>query len=451
LAFIAYGVGEKSADLPDTHFELLQTLKEWGLPINAESEQVNGIAACLSYYQKILKKRDKLAYEIDGVVYKVNSYLQQNELGFIARAPRFAIAHKFPAIEVLTTLLGVDFQVGRTGVLTPVARLKPVFVGGATVSNATLHNMDEIARKDIRIGDEVIVRRAGDVIPEVVGVVGTALKFREKETSPIQLPQHCPICKADVERIEGEAAARCTGGLSCPAQRKEGIKHFVSRKAMDIEGIGDKLVEQLVDENLIHDAADLFSLDKTTLANLDRMGDKSAENIVQALLKSKQTTLARFIYALGIREVGEATARNLVKHFTHLDAIMSANIEALSAVEDVGPVVASHVSLFFKQPHNCEVIEKLKKAGVSWVEMPGSQSASGKLANQTFVLTGTLASMTRDEAKERIESLGGKVINSVSTKTTYVVAGRDPGSKLGKAESLQVPVLDEAAFLALLK
>ena len=388
-------------------------------------------------------------YEIYGVVYKVDSFDLQERLGFVARAPRWAIAHKFPAQEELTRILEVKFQVGRTGVLTPVAKLEPVFVGGVTVSNATLHNMDEIARKDIRIGDTVIVRRAGDVIPEVVSVI---MQNRSADSAAILLPSHCPICGAEVVRAEGEAAARCSGGLYCAAQRKEAIKHFASRRAMDINGLGDKLIEQLVDTGLVHHVADLYWLNPTQLAELERMGDKSAYKLVKAIEVSKATTLSRFLYALGIREVGETTAQNLASHYLELDAIVQASQEDLQAIRDIGPTIAKQIHTFFRQEHNLEIIERLLKAGIHW---PKPASIINKqllpLTNQSFVLTGSLSSMTREHAKEKLIQYGATISNSVSTKTGYVIAGADAGSKLTKAQELDVKILDEAEFIKFLQ
>jgi DNA ligase (NAD+) len=392
-----------------------------------------------------------LPYDIDGVVYKVNDLDSQERLGYVARAPRFAIAHKFPAQEAVTELLGIDVQVGRTGALTPVARLKPVFVGGATVSNATLHNEDEIRRKDVRIGDTVIVRRAGDVIPEVVGVVLGMRHPGAQEYSLLEQYPVCPVCGSHVIRLPDEAAARCSGGLFCPAQRKRSILHFASRRAMDIEGMGDKLVDQLVDRELIHTPADLYKLGMNTLANLDRMAEKSASNTLAAIEASKKTTLARFIFALGIRNVGETTAKDLARHFGGLDALMAADEGALQQVPDVGPVVAQSIAQFFAEPHNREVISKLVEAGVHWEEGTGSPISTSAISGKIFVLTGTLPSLTRDEAKERIEALGGKVSGSVSKKTDYVVAGAEAGSKLVKAQELGVTILDETGLMELLE
>jgi DNA ligase (NAD+) len=448
LRMFCYGVGKvEGGALPARHHDVLLWLKTLGFSVPTQVAVVRGAAGCLDYYRRIGAQRDQLPFEIDGVVYKVNRYDQQQTLGFVARAPRWAIAHKFPAQEEMTTLLDVEWQVGRTGKLTPVAKLAPVFVGGVTVSNATLHNQDEIDRKDVRIGDTIIVRRAGDVIPEVAGVV---LSRRPADARQVHYPAHCPVCGSDVERPEDEADARCSGGLYCPAQRKEAIKHFAGRRAMDIEGLGDKLVEQLVDQGLIGDAADLYALSQAQLAALERMGDKSAANLVAALEQSRNTTLARFLFALGIRDVGEATAQTLAAHFGTLEQLMAADMDALQQVADVGPVVAESILTFFRQGHNREVIDKLRRAGVHWPEVVVERGAQ-PLAGKTFVLTGTLESLSRDQAKERLQALGAKVAGSVSKKTDYVVAGAEAGSKLAKAEELGVAVLDEGALLKLLE
>jgi DNA ligase (NAD+) len=446
LAIFCYGMGIiEGTDLPKTHSDMLARLKKWGLRVNPESKVVQGIQACLSYYNKIGGKRDNLSYEIDGVVYKVNAIADQKKLGFVSRAPRWAIAHKFPSEEVMTTVEDVEFQVGRTGALTPVARLKPVFVHGVTISNATLHNMDEVHRKDVHIGDTVIVRRAGDVIPEVVTAVS---QHRPSDAKKISLPSYCPICHSKVEQVEGEAVARCSGGLFCPAQRKEALKHFASRRAMDIEGLGDKLIEQLVDREIVQNPADLYSLTLDTLANLERMADKSAQNIIDALDKSKSTTLARFLYSLGIREVGEATAKLLAQHFGDLEPLYSTTEADLQSIQDIGPVVAQHIIAFFAEKHNREVIKKLQHAGIHWQSV--KKLSTSPLAGQTFVLTGTLKSLSRDEAKEKLESLGAKVSGSVSSKTHYVVVGEDAGSKLAKAKELNIKTMTEDEFLAFL-
>ena len=450
LSIYCYSVGiHENGQLPDTHSEMLKQLALWGLPVCAESKLLDGVAACLDYYRDIQKKRDKLPYDIDGVVYKVNSFALQEVLGFVARAPRWAVAHKFPAQEELTTILAVEFQVGRTGALTPVARLEPVFVGGVTVSNATLHNMDEVERKDIRIGDRVVVRRAGDVIPEVVSTVIAERSGSEKR---IRLPKKCPVCQSAVERIEGEAAARCTGGLYCKAQRSEAIKHFASRKAMDIDGLGEKLVEQLVEADMINTVADIYSLQLDDLAALERMGTKSADNLLIAIDKSKKPTLARFIYALGIREVGEATALNLAEHFSDLDALAAATLDELQEVQDVGPIVAQHLVSFFAQKHNREVIAALALVGVvPQVVKQAQGEKSVALAGRTFVITGTLSSMSRDEAKNILQQAGAKVTGSVSAKTDYLLAGENAGSKLAKADKLGVKIISEAELADLLK
>ncbi len=449
LDIYVYSVGlVEGGKLPGRHSEVLDQLQEWGLKTCPERRVVTGVTGCLKYYADIAKRRNTLSYEIDGVVYKVNYLAQQQALGFVSRAPRWAIAHKFPAQEELTTVNGVEFQVGRTGALTPVARLEPVFVGGVTVSNATLHNIDELHRKDVRAGDTVIVRRAGDVIPEVVGVLK---ERRRKGARKVRLPKKCPVCGSAVAREDDEAVARCTGGLFCRAQRAQALKHFVSRRAMDIEGLGAKLVEQLVNQDKVSTPADIFELGADELAALERMGEKSAENLINAIEASKNTTLSRFLYALGIREVGEATASALAANFGNLEDIVKASEEDLLAVPDVGPVVASRIRTFFDEPHNLEVIKRLCDSGISW---PAAQSATsavkGPLSGQTFVLTGTLSKMTRDEAKRCILARGGKVTGSVSKNTDYVVFGDKPGSKVAKATQLGVNLLDESAFLGLL-
>lgn len=444
-----YAVGEHGDwKLPPTHFEVLEQLREWGCKVSPLVKRVQGAEGCLEYYRDIGEKRSSLKYEIDGVVYKVNRFAQQRELGFVSRAPRWAIAHKFPAHEENTIVRDVEFQVGRTGALTPVARLEPIFVGGVTVSNATLHNMDEVQRKDVHIGDTVVIRRAGDVIPEVVKVV---LERRPKNARPVVLPEKCPICGSAVEREEGEAVARCTGSLSCAAQLKGALLHFAGRRAMDIDGLGEKIVDQLLTAGLVHSPADLYKLTVEQFANLERLGEKSAKNLVSALEKSKKTTLARFLYAVGIRDVGESTATALANHFGSIEALQDANEAAIQEVPDVGPVVAAHVYTFFQQPHNREVIQALRDLGVHWpAQKARACSTEGPLTGKTFVLTGTLESMSRDEAGDRITALGGKVTGSVSKKTTYVVAGSEAGSKLTKAQELGVEILDEVAFLKLL-
>jgi len=434
--------------LPETHWESLQWVRGWGFRINPEMRTAKGVEECLQAYQELMAKRDTLPYEIDGIVFKVNRLDLQQQLGFVSRAPRWAIAHKFPAQEELTVIEDVEFQVGRTGAVTPVARLKPVFVGGVTVSNATLHNMDEIRRLDVHIGDTVFIRRAGDVIPQVVKVVP---EKRPEGAAKVVMPSQCPVCDSDIVQIEGEAVARCSGGLYCPAQRKEAIRHYASRKALDIEGLGDRLIEVLVDEGLVNTVADLYRLTKSQLSSLDRMGDKSAGNLVAAIDRARNPVLWRFLYALGIREVGEATAKSLASHFGTLEAILAADEEALQAVPDVGPIVAGHIRSFFDQPHNRETLQALQDAGVSWQEEQVVPAEAKPLAGETWVLTGTLSQMTRDQAKEKLEKLGAKVAGSVSRKTACVVAGEAAGSKLTKAEQLGVPVLDEEGLLALLE
>ena len=448
LEFFCYALGKvEGIQLPDRHDAVLARLRDMGIRVNREIRTVAGIEHCLAYYRDILARRDKLPYEIDGVVYKVNRLDWQERLGFVSRAPRWAIAHKFPAQEELTVVEAIDVQVGRTGAVTPVARLKPVFVGGVTVSNATLHNQDEIDRLDVRVGDTVIVRRAGDVIPEVVAVIKERRKGRPRR---FHMPTHCPVCGSEIVRLEGEAVARCTGGLYCAAQRRESIKHFASRRAMDIEGLGDKLVEQLDEHGLIHDVADLYALRAEDVARLERMGEKSAENLIVAIEKSKRTTLPRFLFALGIRLVGEATALTLARHYGTLEAIEAASVEDLQTVPDIGPAVAESIHAFFHEAHNLEVIEKLRQRGVSWPPMEKPPAGAQPLAGRTFVLTGTLSGMTRDEAKAALQVLGAKVSGSVSKKTDYVVAGEAAGSKLARAEALGVKVLDEDEFRALL-
>lgn len=434
--------------LPETHWDSLQLVRDWGFRINPEMRKAEGVEACLDAYNELMAKRDSLPYEIDGIVFKVNRLDLQKELGFVSRAPRWAIAHKFPAQEELTIIEDVEFQVGRTGAVTPVARLKPVFVGGVTVSNATLHNMDEIRRLDVHIGDTVFIRRAGDVIPQVVKVVP---EKRPAKAPMVEMPEHCPVCGSDIVQIEGEAVARCSGGLYCPAQRKEAIRHYASRKAMDIEGLGDRLIEMLVDEGMVSTVADLYRLTKFQIASLERMGDKSAANLIAAIDRSREPVLWRFLYALGIREVGEATAKGLAAHFGTLEAISEADEESLQTVPDVGPIVAGHIRSFFDQPHNQETLAALKEAGVTWQEEQVLSAYEQPLSGQTWVLTGTLSGMTRDEAKEKLEQLGAKVAGSVSKKTACVVAGEAAGSKLTKAEQLGVPVLDEAGLADLLR
>lgn len=446
LSFFAYGIGAvEGVALPDNHGALMDQLAAWRFPVSNERAVVRGVAGLLDYYRRIGKLRPDLPFEIDGVVYKVNRFDLQQQLGFVSRAPRFAVAHKFPAEEATTELIDIDVQVGRTGAITPVARLKPVFVGGTTVSNATLHNEDEIRRKDLKIGDTVVVRRAGDVIPEVAAVIYAKRPANIRE---FVMPTQCPECASAIVRLEGETVARCSGGLFCPAQRKQALLHFAQRKAVDIEGLGDKLVEQLVDANLVRTPADIYRLGLTALANLERMAEKSAANILAAIDKSKQTTLARFLFGLGIRHVGEATARDLALHFGSMDAIMTADQAALLQVPDVGPVVAESIWRFFQEPHNREVVEQLRACGVTWPEgPPAAKPTTGPFAGKTVVLTGTLSAMSRDDAKAKIEELGGKVTGSVSKKTDLVIAGVEAGSKLEKAQELGIAVWDEAEFL----
>ena len=449
LAFFAYGVGGvEGGTLPATQSGVLSQLREWGIPVSSHARVVDGVAGCHAYFGELGEARDGLPFEIDGVVFKVDRLDLQQRLGFVSRAPRWAIARKFPASEEMTILLGIEFQVGRTGALTPVARLDPVFVGGVTVSNATLHNMDELTRKDVRPGDTVIVRRAGDVIPEVVRVVP---ERRPEGARSVEMPATCPVCGSEVVRAEGEAAARCSGGLYCPAQRREAIRHFASRRAMDIEGLGTKLINQLVDEGDVETPADLYALTVERLASLDRMGEKSARNLVAALEKSKSTTLPRFMYALGIREVGEVTAKSLASHFRDLSLLAKADEDELQSVPDVGPIVAAHVAGFFRQSHNTDVVDALCRAGLTWpVPEASGKEPDGPLAGKTLVLTGTLQGMTRQEAKKRIEHAGGRVIGNVSKKTDYLVYGEKPGSKFEKAERLGVATLTESSLLELL-
>lgn len=449
LAIYCYGIGDcQGLTLPDSHLKQLDCLKEMGFRVSPENQAAKGLAGCLAYYESMQARRQGLPFEIDGVVYKVDSIISQKTLGFVARAPRFACAHKFPASEEMTQLLAVDFQVGRTGAVTPVARLQSVSVAGVTVSNATLHNMDEIERKDIRIGDTVIIRRAGDVIPEVVGVV---LEKRPAETHGIQMPTQCPICQADVVREAGEAVARCTGGLFCKAQLKRMMWHFASRKAMAIDGLGSALIEQLIDEGLVNNVSDLYYLSQDSVAALPRMGQKSADNLLAAIEQSKKTTFHRFLYALGIREIGESSARILAQHYSDIAALSLATIEQLMALKDIGPVGASYVVHFFTESHNLAVIDRLLAAGVHWPQNAVVCVDEAHLFYQkTVVLTGTLANMGRDEAKSRLLALGAKVTGSVSAKTDYVVAGSDPGSKWNKAIELGVRVLTEDEFLGML-
>ena len=446
LVLNAYGIGiAEGVDLPSTHYDRLQWLKSIGIPVNPEICLCNGTDEVLAFYRDIQNKRSSLGYDIDGTVLKINEIALQNELGFISKAPRWAIAYKFPAQEELTVLNDVEFQVGRTGAITPVAKLEPVFVAGVTVSNATLHNGDEIARLDIAIGDTVVIRRAGDVIPQIIGVLH---ERRPSYAKSIIFPTNCPVCDSQIIRIEGEAVARCTGGLFCAAQRKEALKHFVSRKAMDIDGVGGKLIEQLVDRELIHTPADLFKLDLTTLIRLERMGPKSAENALNSLEKAKNTTLARFIFALGIREVGEATALNLANHFKTLDALKSANLEQLQEVQDVGEVVANRIYVFWREAHNVAVVDDLIAQGVHWETVEVKEAGENLFKGKTVVLTGTLMQMGRNEAKALLQQLGAKVSGSVSSKTDFVIAGDAAGSKLTKAQELGVAVLTEEEFLS---
>lgn len=445
LEMCAYSVAVPDEGvLPDTHYDALGMVHGWGFRINPEMSLATGPEECLKAYENLLEKRDSLPYEIDGIVFKVNRIDLQKQLGFVSRAPRWAIAHKFPAQEELTVLESVEWQVGRTGAVTPVARLKPVFVGGVTVSNATLHNMDEIRRLDVRIGDTVFVRRAGDVIPQVVKVVADK---RPKNAPEVHLPEHCPVCGSDVIQIEGEAVARCSGGLYCPAQRKEAIRHYASRKAMDIEGLGEKWIDMLVEREMVRTVADLYQLRKADLVRLDRMGDKSADNLLKAIDGSREPELWRFLYALGIREVGEATAKALAMHFGSLEKIAEASEGDLQEVPDVGPIVAGHIHSFFRQAHNQETIDELRERGVRWQPVDVPEPEQMPLKGETWVLTGTLSEMTRDEARQKLERLGAKVAGSVSKKTSCVVAGEAAGSKLAKAESLGVRVMNEEEFL----
>lgn len=444
LRFFSYGIGIwVGLDKPTCQFELLSRIRKWGLPVSPDVQRVSGYLGCQKYYDAIAEKRDALAYEIDGVVFKVDSFALQEEIGFVSRAPRWAIASKFPAQEEMTVVRDVEFQVGRTGALTPVARLEPVFVGGVTVSNATLHNMDEIRRKDIRIGDTVIVRRAGDVIPEIARVV---IEARPRNTVEIELPERCPVCGSEVYSDAEEAVARCVGGLYCSAQRKEALKHFASRRAMDIQGLGAKLIDQLVDSGLVKTPADVYSLEQADLLELDRMGEKSASKIIKSISKSKDTELARFIYALGIREVGESTARELARQFGELDILMGADEETLKRTPDVGPVVAQNVRQFFLQSHNREVIEKLRSHGVTWRKSDRNRQNDSRFSGKTVVITGTLSKMSRDEAKDYLESLGAKVASSVSKSTDFLIVGDNPGSKFEKAKELGVKIIGEAEF-----
>jgi DNA ligase (NAD+) len=448
LEIFFYGAGiVEGRNLPDRHSRILDQLRDWGLRTSPESRVVSGVEGLLKYYEDIGRRRAKLRYQIDGVVYKVDLIASQRELGFVARAPRWAIAHKFPAEEEMTRVRAIEWQVGRTGALTPVARLEPVFVGGATVSNATLHNIDELHRKDVRVGDTVILRRAGDVIPEVVRVI---LEKRPPRTSAVRLPDKCPVCGSDVEREEGEAVARCTGALVCRAQLKESLRHFASRRALDVEGLGSKLVDQLVDDGKVSNAADLYRLTAGELAELERMGQKSAAKLIESLERSKDTTLARFLYALGIRDVGESTADALARHFRTLDALRTATVEEIEEVPDIGPITAAHVHAYLAEKRNAAVINALVKLGVKWPETPAAAPRDSALGGKTFVLTGRLASLTRDEAGDLVRERGGKVAGSVSKNTDYVVAGEEAGSKLRKATDLGIRILDEDEFLRLI-
>jgi len=451
LSLYCYAVGVvEGGELAKKQYDILQQLRSYGLPVCNEIKVVEGVEACQSYYDGISKQRESLSYDIDGIVYKVNDVDLQQRLGFVARAPRWAIAHKFPAQEEISRILDIDFQVGRTGAITPVARLEPVFVGGVTVSNATLHNMDEIRRKDVRVGDQVTVRRAGDVIPEIVRVIPGS---RVKNLPKIKMLKNCPVCDSLIEQVEGEAVARCTGGLFCRAQRAEAIKHYASRKAMDIDGLGDKLVEQLVDADLINTPADLYKLSSDTLASLERMGEKSATNLIDALENNKQPELSKFVYSLGIREVGEATAMSLANEYGTLAAIKDADFDQLIDVQDIGPIVAQHIINFFKQQHNLDVIDQLLSAGIevkTVKKIIPNEYSSSEFNGKTIVITGTLPGMSRDEAKEKLLSAGAKVTTSISAKTDYLLAGDKAGSKLTKANKLGVKVIDEAGMLVLL-
>jgi DNA ligase (NAD+) len=447
LSFFAYGLGEVTGwKLPETHGEVLDALERFGLPVDKHRRRVLGAEELIAFHQKIAELRDALPFDIDGVVYKADSLALQQRLGFVTREPRWAVAHKYPAQEQFTTVQHIDVQVGRTGRLTPVAKLAPVFVGGVTVTNATLHNEDEIRRKDVRIGDTVIVRRAGDVIPEIVAVVA---ERRPEDACAFEMPRQCPVCGSAVIREEGEVDAYCSGELFCPSQRKQALLHFAGRRAMDIEGLGDKIIEQLVDKAMVQSAADLYRLTQNDFAGLDRMAEKSAANLCAALEKSKTTTLDRFIFALGVRHVGEATARDLARHFGSLEALMNADHDALTGISEIGGVMAESILSFFSEPRNRNVIAALRTAGIHWPEV--AAAATGPLTGLTFVLTGTLPTMSRDEADRRIVDAGGKVTGSVSKKTSYVLAGDAPGSTLAKAQALRIPVLDEAALLHMIE
>ncbi|MET1253725.1 NAD-dependent DNA ligase LigA [Aliikangiella maris] len=448
LAVYFYSIGTAEGQaLADTHYQRLMQLKSWGLPVCPEVKVVEEAQGCLTYYDDILNRRDQLPYEIDGVVYKVNTIATQQVLGFVAKAPRWAIAHKFPAQEELTRLLAVDFQVGRTGAITPVARLEPVFVGGVTVSNATLHNMDEIERLGVKVGDTVIIRRAGDVIPQIISVV---LERRPDNAADVNIPEHCPVCASEVEREPDQAIYRCTGGLVCDAQKKQAIKHYASRKAMDIEGLGDKLIELLCDKKLLGNVTDIYALSKTSIINLERMAEKSADNLLSAIEKSKQTTLAKFIYALGIREVGEVTALNLANHFLEIERLVEASQEQLESIKDIGEVVAHHIVAFFANEENRIIIEKLLEAGVHWPTIENPDEDQQPLLGQTWVITGTLAQMKRAEAQQKLQQLGAKVSGSVSSKTFALLAGESAGSKLNKATELGIKIYTEEEFVTMI-
>lgn len=449
LEIFAYGVGEVSVGIPERHSEVLSLLRRWGHRVNPLGAVVAGVEGCLAYYRRISEARSALPYEIDGVVYKVNDLKLQARLGFVSRSPRWAIAHKFAAQEEMTTVEAIEFQVGRTGAITPVARLKPVFVSGVTVSNATLHNMDELERKDIRVGDTVIVRRAGDVIPEIIGAVP---ERRPAGARPVQMPARCAVCGSEIVRPEGEAVARCSGGLVCSAQRKESLRHFASRRAMNIQGLGEKVIDQLVESRKVSTPADLYELSEADLESFERMGTRSAAKLCAAISGSRNTTLPRFLFALGIREVGEATALALAEHFGDIRRIEGASQEELQEVPDVGPAVAAHVHAFFRQSHNRAVIDRLIRNGVRW-PVPSTApvgSAVGPLAGQTWVVTGTLPTISREEAKQRIRDAGGKISESVSARTSYLLCGENPGSKLTKAEKLGVPVVGEEELFKML-
>ncbi|TLZ08035.1 MAG: NAD-dependent DNA ligase LigA [Gammaproteobacteria bacterium] len=448
LTAFFYGLGAlEGAAPPARQSELLEWLRRLGLPTSRDARTVRGVAGCLGYYRELGERRSSLPYQIDGVVYKLDDRADQERLGFVSRAPRWAIAHKFAPDEALTVVRDIEFQVGRTGALTPVARLAPVFVSGVTVSNVTLHNIDEVHRKDVRVGDTVVVRRAGDVIPEVVSVVPDR---RREDARPVQLPERCPVCGSRVLRVEGEAVARCTGGFTCSAQRQEALRHFASRRALDIEGLGERMIEQLVERDQVKSPADLYALTLPQLAQLERMGEKSAANLLAAIEKSKQTTLPRLLYGLGIRDVGEATALALARHFGSLERLMSADERTIQQVPDVGPVVAAHIAAFFASEEHLRVIKALRDKGVTWPDLEPAPRSTGSLTGRTFVITGTLSSMTREQAQEALTARGAKVTASVSKKTSYIVAGGEAGSKLARAEELGVPVLDEQQFLELL-